>query len=93
MSRWGERRSKGLSPGGFRARPWALSSQPRGSPHPCSPQEAHEQTGGLSKCTCCVLGDLSLGHRGYLSGSTSQVLLCHGERFPHADGQDRTCTS
>lgn len=62
MSRLGERRSKGLSPSGFRARSWALSSQARGSPHRCSPQEAHEQTGGLGKCTCCVSGDLSLGH-------------------------------
>lgn len=38
-------------------------------------------------------GNLSLGHLGYLCGSSSQVLLCHWESFARAEGQDRPQSS
>lgn len=73
--------------GDFRVKPWALQSQPPGS-HPqslCSMWPKKKQH--FPKCARSGLGGTyHQGTWGYLSGSSSQVLLCHWGCVVHAEG-------
>ena len=79
---WGEEKRRS-GPSGFRAQPWALPSPPHG---------AHEQTGGLRKCSCCAAAGLSLGLPRCLGSHHASPAVASGA-FPHAEGQDKTCIS
>lgn len=76
----------------MRSHPSVVSEQ--GPGHLWSPDSVRPKRKMESKANApTISGDMSRWHRGYLSGSSLQVLLYYQVSFPEAKGQDRTCTS